>query len=54
MDDQEKTATTTTQADVAPPTTGRREFVAKLAKAAIVPAVVIGVAASVSPAHAGY
>lgn len=32
--------------------TGRREFVAKLAKAAIVPAVIVGIAANTVPARA--
>jgi hypothetical protein len=34
--------------------TGRREFIARLAKAAMVPAVVAGIAASAHQAHAGY
>jgi hypothetical protein len=35
-------------------TAGRRAFIAKLAKAAIVPAIIVGVAANASPAHASY
>lgn len=53
MDEQKKNVPELPGAEVEPPeVTGRRDFVAKLAKAAIVPAVVAGIAANVSPAHA--
>lgn len=43
-----------TSASEAEEATARRAFILKLAKAAIVPAVVAGIAASASTAHAGY
>lgn len=44
-----QTGATETEPAQAP---GRREFVARLAKAAIVPAVIAGMAANTVPAHA--
>lgn len=53
MDEQQEQAAEAMPANVDPATlTGRRDFIARLAKAAVLPAVVAGIAANVSPAHA--